>query len=605
MANSSSSTVWERAREGQHIAVLGALPEHVPGDVQVFRVPCEMSRQTLGPILEVSRKAMALLDEKTPVPEGSAGGGWRGLRHRLLEDGPGRSQGMTVVEVLNRLQKQLGRPCVVIFEQVEAADMATLLMLREIVTHPGWLQAALVLVFHEPEPQGLAGQLLEAVRRSSGEVSVIRLAHSDNGSEKDAKAERDGSPPFAALPASVLRVLRVGAMMGPGFEAALIAQLLECSEVTVLEQLQQAYDLGVPIRDQGTGRFALPQATADKLMATLLPSLAHIWHRRLAELLSPESSAAPAQSTVHHGEENTPDDATSKGSSFVGEPESGRVERASTDEVTVGHGFDRAADSVPMPEFSGEAVDAQEPRSAVSVEPSSDEEEDPMAAAEAFARDMAEALAEESASWSPPPLEEDRPAPTELHGDARAAPHYMAVGEYDAAAQRYLQAAQEAASIGAHSQALHFAREALGLLENLPKSKPRRHLQIQLLTEMGRLQREAIGAHGDLSFSLREALETLEAAQKLLTEDDPVSLRAQVSSEIAQVCYDQGDQEALRRALDELTQASTWLREGGDPTSAVRLLNDQAAVWVRLGDPVRANRLLEHSLGFFQQQDRD
>ena len=614
-----NETVWKRARDGRHSAVLGELRGDPPEGVRVLRVHCDMSRQTLGPILEVSREALALLDEQ----DGLAGDApsEQGLRHRLLGEAPGRHQGGTVVEALNRLQQRSDRPCVVIFEQVEAADMATSLMLREIVTHPGWLKAALVLVFAgDGEPEGLPAKLLDAIRRAGGDEAVVRLERAEGAPVDVGHVDERGLP--ERLSPEALRVLRAGALIGAGFEAELIGRLLGLTELEVLELLQQALDLGVPIRDQGASRFALPEEVAAALRGSMLPSLANAWHRRLAALLSPPPGSAPAAPAAEPEDAPFPDlgDVLTDPSDTSAEPdEAGAVEATEAVEAEPDAIEAEAPPEAGEPEApSSEAFEESPPNPWTAPEPeeptpdapepapAANEEEvhNPMAAAEAFAREMAEALAEESGQREEEAQEAPQPAPEE-DGDARAAPHFQAVGEYDAAAQRYLAAAGKAAALGAYSQALHFTREALGLLQRLPPSEPRRLLRVQLLAEMGALQCEAIGGHGDSAFSLSESLQTLERAQQLLTPEDPAPLQAMVSQRIAQTCYELGDQASLKRALDELTRASTLLRESGDPTSAVRLLNDQAAVWVRLGDPVRANRLLEHSRDFYQEQDPD
>jgi tetratricopeptide (TPR) repeat protein len=66
------------------------------------------------------------------------------------------------------------------------------------------------------------------------------------------------------------------------------------------------------------------------------------------------------------------------------------------------------------------------------------------------------------------------------------------------------------------------------------------------------------------------------------------------------VCYDVGDLDSLQRALVELTEVSRRLLAAGEPVLAARLLNDQAAIYMRLGDPVRATHLLEESRKLFE-----
>jgi tetratricopeptide (TPR) repeat protein len=63
----------------------------------------------------------------------------------------------------------------------------------------------------------------------------------------------------------------------------------------------------------------------------------------------------------------------------------------------------------------------------------------------------------------------------------------------------------------------------------------------------------------------------------------------------AGVCYDVGDQGALQRALTELQESSHRLVQAGAILPAARLLNDETAVSMRLGDPVRATYLLSQA----------
>jgi tetratricopeptide (TPR) repeat protein len=68
----------------------------------------------------------------------------------------------------------------------------------------------------------------------------------------------------------------------------------------------------------------------------------------------------------------------------------------------------------------------------------------------------------------------------------------------------------------------------------------------------------------------------------------------------AGICYELGDPASLEGALAELTDVSRRLLGAGEPLLAACLLNDQAAVYVRLGDPVRATHLLEESRKLFE-----
>jgi tetratricopeptide (TPR) repeat protein len=70
-----------------------------------------------------------------------------------------------------------------------------------------------------------------------------------------------------------------------------------------------------------------------------------------------------------------------------------------------------------------------------------------------------------------------------------------------------------------------------------------------------------------------------------------------------------GDRAALQRALDELRESNHRLVNAGATLLATHLLNDQAAVYMRLGDPVRATYLLsqarERSESHLRHQPQD
>src|SRR5262249_54903970 len=96
---------------------------------------------------------------------------------------------------------------------------------------------------------------------------------------------------LGALPPDVLRVLRVGAVMGSGFEAELCGSVLGVDTLVVLDALQRAADAGVPIEDRGEGRFHLPEVFLTRLRTSTLPSLLLLLHRRLAAIMTAGSSA--------------------------------------------------------------------------------------------------------------------------------------------------------------------------------------------------------------------------------------------------------------------------------------------------------------------------
>lgn len=194
-------------------------------------------------------------------------------------------------------------------------------------------------------------------------------------------------------------------------------------------------------------------------------------------------------------------------------------------------------------------------------------------------------------------VEGQPPAPEPRGTHARAARHLVAAGDYDAAATRFVRAAQEAAGIGACSEALGYARSALALVTQLPATDARRLLKARVLLEIGRLQWTTHGPGAD--FTLAGALQSLDGAAELLAGEQAPELRAELASVIAAVCYDIGDGAHLERALGELHAASQELQAAGDNLGAARLLNDVAALQVRMGDTKRATHLLQQSRQVF------
>lgn len=213
---------------------------------------------------------------------------------------------------------------------------------------------------------------------------------------------------------------------------------------------------------------------------------------------------------------------------------------------------------------------------------------------------------EPSAPWSFDAARQRREGPRSIPtkgasgNGGRAASHLSAAGEVEAAAAQFMTAALQASEVGATAQAFAYTQKALALLDELPSSPKRRRLRARLLAELGRLQ--WLSAGPDVSFTLAGALDVLTQARALLREDDPPELWAEIERMIAGVCYDIGDLKSLERALDALTHASRVLLQSGNAAAAARMLNDQAAVYVRMGDPVRATHLLSESRKIFEEK---
>ncbi|XYI01300.1 hypothetical protein ACMHYB_16710 [Sorangium sp. So ce1128] len=843
--------LWQRVSEGRHTALLDIVPGEPPSHLglRVLRVRCDVPEAALGPLHDVRARVERLVGGAPPLLDQARSRVVSGLRRRLLGDVHERMADAEFIETINRLAQQTDRRWAVIFDAVELADHATLEVLRRVVSRHEALRVALVLSFRLHAPTGPAGDLLGAVRASFGADAVLRPP---DGTTTLTSVTAPPPPPQVALrelPGEVLRVLRAGAIIGSGFESELVAALLRVDALDVLEALQRAADTGVPVEDRGEGRFHLPQETVEALRRSILPSLARVWHRRLATLLSEDllESDAPARGSRAAAEPAAADQKKSPGAAPPGQsvappapaatppgqsvappapaaapPTQSAAVLASPVErhllggasLSAPRGDEAAARAAaalaragaapsptapsstsapaiatprttglapppaaaspaaaspaaspgaataagPFPEGSGAAAADQRdkgaepglagarggvPRAADTLRPPpamayaggggahlssprrtssrvAQERPTPIAPAgpgnppwpyaELFhrspesrrlaeppesvlfdappdsldapipgpvrvPRDLAPAGAGSSAdepsrsvrggslrvpaalsersspgasrpslSWpapadpagparpvdpgraaaeslrvaaplgvSLPPAAPDRAEGASATGaalhsagrrahDARAAAHLTEAGELEEAARRYRAAAAEAAAMGAYVQALSYGQKALSLLDGMPPTPARRRLRVGALAGIARVQWQAAGP--DPAFTLAGALEVLDAARALLAPGDPTELHAEVAALIASVCYDIGDMRSLERALEELTTASRLLLDAGDALGSARLLNDQAAVYVRMGDPVRATHLLTESRRVFEERAR-
>lgn len=601
--------LWERVRAGRHTAVLGISPGEPPpsAGVRLVRVRCDVLRAPLGPLTEAQRKIEHLLGSDTPLLDQARDRMVQGLRRRLLGEIPAREAEGTVVEGLNRLARSTDRPAALLLEAVEVADEATLAMLRRLVGRPGWLKLPLVLSFRTSEPRGPALALAEMVLRTCGEGAVIRA---EGPRVTPLPPAPEAMFPWRTLPHDVLRALRAGAVVGPGFEAELVAELLDTTVLDVLDVIQRAADLGVPVEDLGDGRFHLPEPLLDAVRGSLLPSVMIAWHQRLGEILGgfeDEDDEAPASGRreMVEMELDLPPARPSRHAAPEGDPARTQViERARGGDEEIAPVTARPAawpyaDLFPEPpDHSTRGMDLfehpSEPPPPVSREP---DEEPPAATPDPPARPRV-----------PEGLRRP-PAPSNRGDEARAAAHLSAAGDLDGAAERYHAAILQASSAGAHAQAFACAEKALAILDAVPSSPKRRRLRARIHLQVGRLKWQVMGpvaSPGTLAyepaFTLASALESLEAARAALGDGDPPALRAEIAGVVAGVCYDLGDADSLARALDELTLASRLLVEAGDAYGAARLLNDQAAVYVRLGDPVQATHLLTEARKLFEER---
>jgi tetratricopeptide (TPR) repeat protein len=480
------------------------------------------------------------------------------LRSRLFDDRPVHAIDARLVEACNRLASWTGGHVVLGFDAVDAADEATVATLTQILGHPGWLRLPMIFAMTHV-PQGPVVELVEVIRRTDSNDAIIETA---------AQTPTDpASAPFdwMTLPPDVLRVLRAGSVLGSVFEAELIARLLDEPVGAVLEQLQRAADAGAALVDRGEGRFFLPPETVQTLQDHMLPSLQAHWHAQLGDLLS--ERRPPRREAVALGrQEDVPS----------ARPHAGFMEQEApySEEVPTAAPSDYAEMFEPVWPPAEIETGSSLP----------DDLEEPVTAAPAPI---------------PEPRERDkRTEPQPRTDQVRAATHLQAAGQADAAVEQYLAAVHEVAAQGDPRRAYAIARQALTLLDGLPPSEPRQLLRARILLELGRVQWQ--GAVLGSPFTLHDALASLEASSAALPQAAPAEVAGQLAAVTAGVCYDLGDLTSLQRALNNLTVVSRRLLDAGESMLAACLLNDQAAVYVRLGDPVRATHLLSESRGLFE-----
>lgn len=618
MESHREQQVWERVCAGNHTAVIGRPPGSPPPSLGLVRIRCDAPWRTLGPVFEAQREIEHLLGGPTPLmDQARQARQWflTGLRRRLLGELPDFGSEGDLVDACNRLSSQTRQPYALVFDAVDAADDITLALLARIVQRPGWLRMPLLLVFRHPVQGGPAAQLLDGLRAAGGPEAVLALEP-----RPDQTGEHPGdqaASSWRSLPADVLQVLRAGAVIGPGFEAELVASLIDRDAMEVYGCLQRASDAGVPLEDRGDGRFSLTDAWMGELGASLLPSLRAAWHRKLGALLAgEEDTGAPDQSREHPGASRAPETRERAGADRGDTP--GRQARAAVSEGAARPAPGRAErmpwHDRPAVSFAG-VFDAPEP-----ADPRPDQDVVPDTGPAAPARpDHADMLPDRPGSVARAPQRGPLPDP------ARAAGHLREAGDIEAAAERYMIAAGQAAAVGAFGQAMAHVQRALALMERLPTTDERRRFRIRTLVTLARLQSQAIDPAGSgpdsgpdsgadtgpgtgpaaehgRAFTLGSALETVDAAIQELHDEDPIELVIEARALAAGICYDLGDPPSLERALDELTRASKLLLDAGDSVGAARLLNDQAATYVRLGDPVRATHLLTQSLRVFESR---
>ena len=546
MDDATEKALWKRVRSGRHGAVIGRRVGLPPSELglTVVRVACDGPSTTWGPLEDARRGLYRVLGEVAPSFEAPRDRAVLEIRRRLLGDLPAPTPEADLVDVANRVARAFEGRAVLVIEALDAADSATLEAVTRVLSE-GRLRLPLVLSFTAP-PEGVARAPLAAL-----------LEHVDDAVHPESAAPLTEPPAapwdWSSLPGHLLLALRAAAVVGPVFEAHLVAALLESSEGTVLGALQRARDLGAPIEDRGQGHLALREVDVMALRETTMASLRNLWHGQVAELLA-------GQGTFE--EEGARDLGAPAGVAAPAPPPVRRPDASDYAEV-----FERAPGAPAV-------------------------EEAPVQSAEEMSREEEPAPAPRARS-APVPA---RPAPDA--DAARAARHLVQAGEPFAAVERFHQAMRSLLHRGDARRAFLVGTEALSLLAKQPASRRQALQRARVLMDVGRAQWQAAGL--EPAFTLEAALQSLEAAREALPADASLDLAGELAVVTAGVCYDRGDLASLERALGELSASSRALMSAGRPTEAARLLNDQAAVLVRAGDPVQATHLLTRSRDLFE-----
>lgn len=602
--------VWERLKNGQHAVVqrTGPLPGPNPRELRLLEIDCEAFLGEPRGVLEEARRRIELMLEGTahPIVDAAASRLRAGLRRHLLGE---TAESADVARYLLTFERgaDAGEPRVaLLLRGIDRADAASLELLTRMITGEGVPRLPLLFSFDAHEPTGPARRLLEKLRRVLPSDAFVRWRGAEDSGPPAGPSRLPGL--FSGLTPLTLGVLRAAAVIGDRFESEVVGTLLGLDELAVLGALQEAVDHGVEIEDRGHGIFRLEKGLADTLRARTLPSLARAWHERLAQLFGgpPAPSYAPASSSAAPVKVELKPAVATPGEPWPSEAaESAPSESAgSTPSEAVESQASEAAGSPPRKATNEEARDWFDAPPSQRPEPSEQRrdawwqrlETDLMAArANVAPRDAS--LAPAPQSTRAPDTSSSGVASSRGASELRAAAHAEAAGLWHTACEQHLAAAERASLAGSHQVALEHVARAWGLAEQLGDRERRRRVQVLALLLTGR-SRWLCQAP---PYPLSAALEPLLQCRALTTEEDPRPLRAELASLIANVQYDVGTPEALEQALRELTVSGQLLLDAGQPLDAARLLNDEAAVWVKLGDPVRANHLLSRSRDVFSK----
>jgi tetratricopeptide (TPR) repeat protein len=578
--------VWNGLSKGQHVVLRGAspVPEPDPARLRLVWVDCEAFPQPRGTLNEACRRMAQVLEIEHPLLDAAAGRLRAGVRRHLLGEAKEERLIARYREAFQRAPAP-GQARVALFlSGVDRADSASLELLTRLLEAEGGVAWPLLLSFEGTELSGAARRLLEKLEQ--------RLPAEAFWSESDPSGV-EPSRPLPRLAPLPLLVLRAGATIGARFESEVLAQLLQLDELEVLGALQQAVDQGLEIVDRGQGVFRLEDGLADRVRQGILPSLARAWHERLAQLFGGVPAPEDLPELALAGRSEAPE--------RVGPvpPMTAKlIEKLAPVEPPAAPAAVRTPVPRPDPQewFEGKASPA------AAVDLRTEPWWERLNADLAAARARVNCAASGAASSLPVQIAPSRPEPpSSMCGpnEQRSAAHAEAAGRWETACEQHLVAAERASLAGEHTLALELSNRVLALAERLDAPERRRQLQVLALLLLGRSRWQHQGAGADTS--LQAALSPLLQCRALVLDRDPPQWRAELGSLIANVQYDIGTPEALEIALLELTRASQLLLEAGHPLDAATLLNDEAAVWVKIGDPVRANHLLSRSREVFRR----
>jgi len=549
--------VWKRLSDGEHVVLCGAgpIPLPDPARINLSWVDCEAHPEPGGTMAAARRRIDRDLGINPWVDLAARRLG-ASLRRHLLGEATEDIDAARDEHAFRRTAPSASGPRrALLLSGVDGADESSIQRLTRLFAgeqRPTW---PLLVRFDASDPTGAARGLLEQLERVLPAQAIFQGAAAASAAG-DRVTLADA---LAQVSAESLRVLRAAAIVGDRFELETVAELLELDQLAVLEAVQEASDRGLSLEDRGQGVFRFPPGAASALRAGTLPALAGAWHRRLSELFG--GLPAPLRAPADAGSSAAP--------------------AASTGDSTKG----------PATLRDGGSLLAVPPEAAPAAED--------QRAASWWRRLTAEATTARPTERCVGGIAQREPA--QGIDDARAARHAEAASLPESAARRYLSLAMTEMSGGRYAAALDAAGRAVAAVEGVAEPS-RSWLEATAWFVVGQCRWRAGGSERG---SLDTALEALERARERAALGPHAELQAGIASMIANVCYDVGTPAALERALVEITRGSELWLEAGHPLDAARLLNDEAAIWVKRGNAVRANQLLMRSRDVFGRLARN